>query len=110
MSKTITMPQAIDLFKAGEKVILCEARFSKAEIINYRDKKTQQPASFTQIRHTVEIGDAAFVVSERPPEGFKPETFKQEIPKGTKCVLRFDRFLIDKGVGQFSGTLTPLAA
>ena len=102
--KNTTMADAVKAFQAGEKVILCEARFSKCETINYRDKKTGQAASFTQIRHTVEIGEAAFLVSERPPEGFKPETFKPEILKGTKCLLRFDRFMVDKGVGQFSGT------
>lgn len=104
------MEQAVDLFKNGERVILCEYRFGKGETINYRDKKTGAAASFSTIRHTIEIGTDAYIVSERAPENFKPEEYKPAITKGSRCLLKYDRFFVEKGVGQFSGSLQPVVA
>jgi hypothetical protein len=108
--KPITIPDALKAFQSGEKVHIVELRHSKAETINYRDKKTGQPASFTQIRHSIELGDTPALVGERVPDGFKPDEFKQSMSKGTKCLLRYDSCMIDKGVNHYSGTLQPLAS
>lgn len=104
----ITLDEAVELFKGGDKLIVCEYRLGKAERINYRDKVTQKAAQFVTVRHSIEIGDSAFVVSERVPDDFDEKAFKPTITKGTKCVLRFERFAVANGVGQFSGTLIPL--
>ena len=103
----ITLDEAVELFKVGDKIIVCEYRLGKAERINYRDKVTQKAAHFVTVRHSIEIGDSAFIVSERVPDDFDEKAFKPSITKGTKCVLRFDRFAVANGVGQFSGTLVP---
>ena len=107
-NQELTADQAVELFKGGEKVIMCEYRFGKAERVNYRDKATGKPASFANIRHTVEVGDSSFLVSERVPDDYKVEEFKPRIPKGAKCLLNFDRFMVQSGVGQFSGVLVPI--
>jgi len=104
----LTEDQAVEMFKRGEKVILAEYRFGKAEHIKYRDKKTGQPASFTTVRHTVEVGDASFLVSERVPEGFKVEEFHSDIPKGARVLLKFEKFTVQNGIGQWAGVVVPV--
>jgi len=106
--QTVTMEQAVESFKRGEKVLLCEYRFGKGERIKYRDKVTQKAAEFATIRHTVEVGDSSFIVGERAPENFDENAYKSPIAKGTKCLLRYERFTVTSGVGQFSGTLVPV--
>ena len=107
--KEMTMKEAQDLFLKGEKILLCDYRFGKAEVINYRDKTDGKAKSFTTVRHTIEIGDASYQVSERVPEGFDAANYKPTISKGQRCVLLFDRFAVQSGVGQFGGTIVPVA-
>ncbi|MCO5053687.1 MAG: hypothetical protein M9920_15520 [Verrucomicrobiae bacterium] len=109
LMKPLTLEQAVEKFKAGDRILIGEYRFGKAETINYLDKLTRKPSSFTAIKHTVEVGNDAFHVSERVPEGFSIESWAPPMAKGTKCLLQFDRFAILNGVGQFSGTVVPLA-
>jgi len=104
-TQNITESEAVALFKAGQPVVLVEYRFGKCETINWRDKTTKQAASFTQVRHTVELADGSFTVAERVPDNFDASTWTQTIAKSTKCLLKFNRFIIEKGVGQFSGEL-----
>lgn len=106
--KPITLADAVKSFQNGEKVLLVEFRHSKAETINYRDKVTQKPMAFSQIRHSIEVGDAPAVVAERVPEGFVPETYKSPLTKGTKALLRFDSCTVEKGITHFNGTLLPI--
>jgi len=107
--KPITQADAVKSFLAGEKVQVVEFRSSKAETINYRDKVTGKPMAFSQIRHSVEIGDSPAVVSERTPEGFNASEYRPSLTKGTKCLLRFDSCTVEKGITHFNGTLQSIA-
>lgn len=105
----MTLADAVKAFQAGEKVLLVEVRNSKAEVINYRDKVTQKPMSFAQIRHAIEICDGTAVVGQRVPEGFNPETYSSGMPKGSKALLRYDSCTMEKGITHFNGTLHPVS-
>jgi len=107
--KTVTLDQAVELFKSGARIILGEYRHGKCEVVNYRDKTTGKPSSFTSVRHNVEVGTDTFVISERVPEGFNIAAWVQPVPKGKRCVLTFDSFKVQNGVGQFGGTVAALA-
>jgi hypothetical protein len=108
--KQITLEQAVEKFKGGARILIGEYRHGKCETINYRDKQTQKPASFTAVRHTVEIGEDSFLISERVPDNFDSNQWSPPAPKGSKVVITFDKFQVANGVGQFGGTVTPLAA
>jgi len=103
--KIVTESQALAMFKAGQPVVLVEYRFGKCETINWRDKTTKEAASFTQVRHTVELADGSFTVAERVPDNFVAADWVQSIVKGSRCLLKFSRFIVEKGVGQFQGEL-----
>lgn len=104
----MTLDQAVEKFKNGARILIGEYRHGKCETINYRDKQTQKPASFTSVRHTVEIGEDSFLISERVPDTFDSTQWAQPVPKGTKCIVNFDKFQVLNGVGQFSGFVVPL--
>jgi len=104
------MEQAVERFKTGARILLGEYRHGKCETINYRDKTTGKPASFTGIKHSVEVGEETFLISERVPDGYDVLSFVQPCVKGSRCVVTFDKFTITSGVGQFSGTVSPLVA
>lgn len=107
-SASLTLKQSVEKFQNGERILIGEYRFGKAETIKYLDKLTRKPSSFTSVKHTVEIGSESFQISERVAEGFDVSSFTAPMPKGAKCVVLFDRFTIQNGVGQFSGTVVPL--
>jgi hypothetical protein len=107
--KEITMDQAVEQFKSGSRMLLGEYRHGKVETINYRDKTSGKPASFTSVRHTVEIGDDSFLISERVPDNFDQSQWSPPCVKGRRCVVKFDKFTVQNGVGQFGGTVLPLA-
>jgi hypothetical protein len=106
----MTIEQAVEAFKNGEKLMLCEYRHGKAERIKYRDKVSGKAAEFVTIRHTVEVGNDSFIVGERVPDDFKEADYKPSIAKGSRCALKFERFQVQNGVGQFSGILLPIVA
>jgi len=108
--KSISIEQAVELFKGGARILLGEYRQGKCETINYRDKTTGKPSSFTSVRHTVEIGEDSFLISERVPDGFDVLQWAKPCAKGTRCVVNFNKFQVQNGVGQFEGTVTPLVA
>jgi len=107
--KPITLEQAVEKFKAGSRILVGEYRHGKCETINYRDKQSGKPASFTSVRHTVEIGEDSFLISERVPDNFNVAEWLPPVPKGKRCVITFDKFLVANGVGQFNGTVVQLA-
>jgi len=103
--KTTSEKDAVAAFLSGQRVALVEYRFGKAETVHYRDKQTGKAAEFTSIRHTVEGPEGSYILTERVADGFKADEWKPEIAKGTRCLLKFSRYMEEKGVGQFSGTL-----
>lgn len=107
--KSLTLDEAVEKFKTGARILLGEYRHGKCETINYRDKQTGKPASFTAVRHTVEIGDDSFLVSERVPDNFEISTWSPPVRKGSRVLVQFDKFQVVNGVGQFGGTVIPLA-
>jgi len=105
----LTTTQAVEKFKNGERVIIGEYRHGKAETINYRDRETGKAATFTAVRHTVEIGNDAFIVSERVPDGFDTAKWTPPAAKGQRVLLSFTGFQVRGGIGTFYGTVQTLA-
>lgn len=59
--------QCIQLIRSGNFATIGEYRFSKAEMINWRDKTNGQARSAPMLRHTVELGADAIAVNEPLP-------------------------------------------
>ena len=106
--KEMTLDEAVEGFKQGAKLLLCEYRHGKAERVRYRDKVTGKAAEFVTVRHTIEVGSDTFLVTERVPDDFDEVGYRPAIAKGARCVLQFDRFEVRNGVGQFVGRLIPI--
>lgn len=77
---------------------------SKVEVINYRDKKTGQAASFSKQTHTVILGQQPAVVSERIPDGVNAKQLEADLLAGKFPFKSGSRVLIEvKGVTESRG-------
>lgn len=91
--------------RAGALMVLGEYRHSKAEVINWRDKTTQQAKSAPVLRHTVEVGDQSIAVSERVPDGIKVEDIVVPFKKGDSVVLHLEELSRNLGMVSARGRL-----
>lgn len=93
--------------RQGHFATIAEYRFSKAEMLNWRDKATGQPRSAPTLRHTVEMGDQAVAVSESLPQNISrledvpPPKFR----KGDIVILTITELTRDRGLVSCRGTL-----
>lgn len=109
-TKNMDEKSFLNRVRAGEFLAVGEYRHSKAEVINWRDKTNGRPMSATVLRHTVEFGDTSVAVSERVPEGTKPEDIHFSFKKGETVALIVESLSKEKGLVSAQGKLERFAA
>jgi hypothetical protein len=97
--------------RAGEMLAIGEYRHSRAEMINWRDKKTGAAMTAPVLRHTVEFGSNSVAVSERVPDSIKRIEDMPPIPftKGETVILVIEELTKNMGLVSARGGLEKLA-
>lgn len=93
---------------AGEALLVAEYRSGTAETIRWRDGETGRALEAVAVRHSIECGTKSIQVSERTPEGFKPENFQAPAKKGQMVVWHVTGMTTQRGVTSGTGTFEPL--
>jgi len=92
--------------------ILFRGRFllSKAERINYRDKKTGQSATMDKLTHTVFSPDGVKFVEQdtRAIPGFNPEGYRSPIKENQPVIVIVSAVKQDMGITTIRGALHPV--
>lgn len=96
------------LLEEGYLGFIAEYRGSKAETINYMDKKSGKAASMNTLRHNLELGETAIAFNERVDDAFKVTEYKQPYKKGQKVLVFLTSLQNDKGVTRASGRIEAL--
>lgn len=102
--------QLIQHIRRGNFATIGEYRFSKAEMINWRDKQNGQARSAPILRHNVELGADAITVNEPLPNSIQKT---EDIPphmltahkKGDTVIVIVTELTRERGLVSCRGTL-----
>lgn len=105
--------QVLQHIHAGQFATIAEYRFSKKEMINWRDKTTGQAKTAPTLRHTVELGSDSITVNERLPLSIQkldeiPDTMLTAHKKGDTVILTVTELSREKGLVSCRGSLEAL--
>lgn len=102
--------QVLQLIKSGNFATLGEYRFSKAEMINWRDKTNGQARSAPMLRHTVELGADSIAVNEPLPTSIQkvediPPQMLNAHKKGETVIILITELTRERGLVSCRGKL-----
>ncbi len=101
---------ALKKIESGFIGFFAEYRGSRAETIQYVDKKTGRATSMSVLRHALEVNGEPILFSERTADNFKPDDYISPFKKGQIVLAGLTRYENDKGAVRASGRLEPVEA
>jgi len=109
MQNPIKLEEAVKRLSGGEVGAIAEYRFSKAEVMKWRDKESGKPLSAPILRHTVETAGQTIAITERVADDFDVLNYKPQFVKGQKVLVTITELTTVRGNTSGRGSLTPIA-